>query len=230
MTTSNLIARRAGIAVHQVPRIVERAGYLADETVFDAIRGGVEAAVARSGVTAPVYICHSLGCFIGLDAASRERGACVIAINMPASPWHGFRRACGAAARMTGIASMRGIDEANHYRDSWIYFGRSRTDDLVRQRLKQIHRQTHCYRTPRRRDTTLFLKSVMLEHMQKGPHMPRVLVVQGDCDPIAPVRDAALLRKRLPNSVLVTIRGAHVLPVTHPREIVREVEGFLARG
>jgi pimeloyl-ACP methyl ester carboxylesterase len=209
---------------------VECAGYLADETVFDLIRAGVEAAVTRNAILAPVYICHSLGCFIGLDAASREPDAMVIAINMPASPWHGFRRACVAAARMTHIASVRGIDEANLYRDSWIYFGRASGDDLVRQRLKQVHQQTHCYRVPRRQDTALFLRSVLLEHRRKGPHVPRVLLVQGEFDPIAPERDAGSLRKRLPNSILATIRGAHVLPVTHPREVVREVEDFLSGG
>jgi len=175
-------------------------------------------------------VCHSLGCFVGLDAASREPGASVIAINMPASPWHGFRRACVTAARMTQIAATRGIAEANHYRDSWIYFGRAAVDDHARQRLNQIEGQTNCYRTPRRRDTALFLKSVMLEHWRKGPHRPRVLVLQGDCDPIAPARDGVALQNRLPNSSLVTIGGAHVLPVTHPRDVVREIEGFLSRN
>jgi len=184
--------------------------------------------MARSDIAAPVFLCHSLGCFVGLDAASRLPGAQVIAINMPATPWHGFRRACVTAARMTQIAGMRGFDEANHFRNSWIYFGRDRSDDIARQRLKQIHQQTNCYTTPRRRDTALFLKSVLLEHRRKGPHAPRVLLVQGISDPIAPLGDAALLQKRLPGSVLATIRGAHVLPVTHPREVVGEIASFLS--
>src|ERR1044072_4697429 len=74
--------------------LVELSGYLADETGFDLVRAGTEQAVARSGIEAPVFLCHSLGCFVGLDAASHVPGARVIAINMPASPWHGFRRAC----------------------------------------------------------------------------------------------------------------------------------------
>jgi pimeloyl-ACP methyl ester carboxylesterase len=212
----------------RVSRIVERAGYLADETVFNFIRAGIADIVTQHAITAPVYVCHSLGCFVGLDAASREPGAVVIAINMPASPWHGFRRACIAAARMTQIASTQGITEANCFRDSWVYFGRPSIDDLSRQRLKHIHRQTNCYATPRRQDTALFLKTVMLEHRPKGPHVPRVLLVQGDRDPIAPAHHANLLLKRLPHSVLVTIKGGHVLPVTRPREVVREIDSFLS--
>lgn len=223
-----MLERGAAQALRRRSPVVEYAGYLADESVFDLIRAGVQDIAARRGITAPVYVCHSLGCFVGLDAASRVPGASVIAINMPASPWHGFRRACVTAARMTHIATTRGVAEANHYRDSWIYFGRATTDDLARQRLQQIHSKTNCYRTPRRRDTALFLRSVMLEHVRKGPHQPRVLVLQGDSDPIAPERDGLALVNRLPNSVLVTIGGAHVLPVTHPRDVVREIGSFLS--
>jgi pimeloyl-ACP methyl ester carboxylesterase len=226
--TPAMLQPGAAHAVRRRSPVVEYSGYLADETIFDLIRAGVQDIVARRGITAPVYVCHSLGCFVGLDAASREPGASVIAINMPASPWHGFRRACVAAARMTQIATTRGITEANHYRDNWIYFGRATIDDHARQRLKQLQGKTNCYRTPRRRDTALFLKSVMLEHRRQGPHMPRVLVLQGDSDPIAPERDGVALQNRLPNSVLVTIGGAHVLPVTHPRDVVRAIEGFLS--
>lgn len=215
-------------ANRRLSRVVERAGYLADETVFNFIRAGIEGIVMRRAITAPVYVCHSLGCFVGLDAASREPGAIVVAINMPASPWHGFRRACVAAARMTQIASTQGVAEANYFRDSWVYFGRPNIDDLSRQRLKRIHQKTNCYTTPRRQDTALFLKTVMLEHRPKGPHAPRVLLIQGDQDPIAPAHQANLLRRRLPSSVLVTIKGGHVLPVTHPREVVREIDGFLS--
>ncbi|RKE73967.1 pimeloyl-ACP methyl ester carboxylesterase [Pseudorhodoplanes sinuspersici] len=211
-----------------VSRVVECAGYLADESVFNLVRDGIAGVMAERAIAAPVYVCHSLGCFVGLDAASREADAIVIAINMPASPWHGFRRACITAARMTQIASTQGIAEATIFRDSWVYFGRPGIDDLSRQRLKHIHRQTNCYATPRRQDTALFLKTVMLEHRPKGPHLPRVLLVQGDHDTIAPAHHANLLRKRLPHSVLVSLKGGHVLPVTHPQEVVREVDRFLS--
>lgn len=221
--------RREGLAANdRVSRVVEYAGYLADETVFNLVRNDIAGIVAERAIDAPVYICHSLGCFVGLDAASRQPNAVVIAINMPASPWYGFRRACIAAARMTQIASTKGVAEANAFRDSWVYFGHPSIDDLSRQRLKNIHRQTNCYATPRRQDTALFLRTVMLEHRPSGPHVPRVLLVQGESDMIAPARHANLLRKRLPHSVLVTINGGHVLPVTHPREIVREVDRFLS--
>lgn len=212
----------------RVSRVVECAGYLADETVFNLVRDGIADVTTARAIDAPVYVCHSLGCFVGLDAASWEPGAIVIAINMPASPWHGFRRACIAAARMTQIATTKGIAEANLFRDSWVYFGRPGIDDLSCQRLKRIHRQTNCYTTPRRQDTALFLKTVMLEHRPRGPHVPRVLLVQGEHDTIAPAHHANLLRRRLPHSVLVTIKGGHVLPVTHPREVVNEVDRFLS--
>jgi pimeloyl-ACP methyl ester carboxylesterase len=223
---SRALARKGGIGV--AARIVERAGYLADHTVFTFIRSGIAEAVARHGVTAPVHVCHSLGCFVGLDAASREPGAIVIAINMPASPWHGFRRAAGVVARMTQIARRQGIVEASQFRDSYVYYGRPGMDDLTRQRLKRIRRHVNHHVTPRRQDTALFLRTVMLEHRAKGPFLPRVLLLQGDRDPIAPAHHANLLRKRLPHSALVTIDGAHVLPVTHPLEVVRAVDGFLA--
>ena len=221
--------RRGGLAANDlVARVVECAGFLADDTVFDLLRAGLSDIVKVRGIDAPVYVCHSLGCFVGLDAASREPGAIVIAINMPASPWHGFRRACIAAARMTQIASTKGIAEANDFRDSWVYFGRPSIDDLSRQRLKHIHRQTNCYATPRRQDTALFLKTVRLEHRPRGPHVPRVLLVQGDHDTIAPAHHTDLLRKRLPHSVVATLKGGHVLPVTHPVEVVREIGRFLS--
>lgn len=216
------------VAHDRASRVVECAGYLADETVFNLIRAGLSDIVAKRAINTPVYVCHSLGCFVGLDAASRDADAVVIAINMPASPWHGFRRACIAAVRMTQIASRQGLAEANAFRDSWVYFGRPSIDDLSRQRLKQIHRQTNCYTTPRRQDTALFLKTVMLEHRSRGPHVPRVLLVQGENDAIAPAHHANLLRKRLPHSDLVTIKGGHVLPVTHPQDVVREVDRFLS--
>jgi pimeloyl-ACP methyl ester carboxylesterase len=220
------LARKGGIAA--AARIVERAGYLADESVFNLVRAGIADAVARHRVTVPVHVCHSLGCFVGLDAASREPGAIVIAINMPASPWHGFRRAAGVVARMTQIARREGIAEASQFRDSYVYFGRPGMDDLKRQRLKRIRRHVNHHVTPRRQDTALFLRTVMLEHRPKGSFQPRVLLVQGGRDPIAPAHHAKLLRNRLPYSALVTIDGAHVLPVTHPLEVVRAVEGFLA--
>lgn len=221
--------RRGRLAAgSRVSRVVECAGYLADETVFNLVRDGIADVMAERAIDAPVYVCHSLGCFVGLDAASREPDAIVIAINMPASPWHGFRRACIAAARMTQIASTQGITEANYFRDSWVYFGRPSIDDLSRQRLKHIHRQTNCYATPRRQDTALFLKTVMLEHRPRGPHVPRVLLVQGDRDTIAPAHHTNLLRKRLPHAAFVTIKGGHVLPVTHPVEVVREIGRFLS--
>lgn len=220
---------REGLATSdRSSRVVECAGYLADESVFNLVRAGIADIVVEHGVDAPVYVCHSLGCFVGLDAASREPDAVVIAINMPASPWYGFRRACVAAARMTQIAGTKGVAEANAFRDSWVYFGRPSIDDLSRQRLKNIHGQTNCYATPRRQDTALFLRTVMLEHRPRGPHVPRVLLVQGESDTIAPAHHTNLLRKRLPHSVLVTIKGGHVLPVTHPQEIVREVDRFLS--
>lgn len=221
------VAPRDRIAADRGPRIVERAGYLADDTVFNLIRDGIADAVTRHGTAAPVYVCHSLGCFVGLHAASREPDAIVIAINMPASPWHGFRRAAAVVARMTQIARRQGIAEANQFRDSLVYYGRPGIDDLTRQRLKRIRRQVNCYVAPRRQDTALFLKTVMLEHRRKGPHAPRVLLLQGDSDPIAPAHQVNLLRNRLPDATLVTIDGAHVLPVTHPREVVRAVERFL---
>ena len=209
--------------------VVERCGYLADETVFNFIRAGIEQALARHGITTPVYVCHSLGCFVGLDAASRQERACVIAINMPASPWSGFRRAFVAGLRMIRIAGARGIAEAADFRNSLVYFGRPHIDDLARLRLKRIRQGTNCYTVPRRQDMALFLKAALLEHRPRGPHVPRVLVLQGDSDPIAPARDEASLRKRLPRSLLVTLRGAHVLPVTHPRDVVRAVEEFFAK-
>ena len=212
----------------RISRVVECAGYLADETVFNLVRDGIADVMAERAIDTPVYVCHSLGCFVGLDAASREAGAIVIAINMPASPWHGLQRACIAAARMTQIASTQGIAEAIFFRDSWVYFGRPSTDDLSRQRLRHIHQQANCYTIPRRQDTALFLKTVMLEHRPRGPHLPRVLLVQGDRDTIAPAQHDDLLRKRLPHSVLVTIKGGHVLPVTHPQDVVREVGRFLS--
>ena len=221
--------RRDGLAVNdRASRVVECAGYLADETVFNLIRADIAGIVAERAIDAPVYVCHSLGCFVGLDAASREAGAVVIAINMPASPWHGFQRACVTAARMTQIASTKGVAEANAFRDNWVYFGRPDIDDLSRQRLKNIHQRTNCYTTPRRQDTALFLKTVMLEHRPRGPHVPRVLLVQGESDTIAPAHHANLLRKRLPQAVLVTVKGGHVLPVTHPHHVVREVGRFLS--
>lgn len=221
--------RRDDLAANdRASRVVECAGYLADVTIFNLIRSGLSDVVAKRAIDAPVYVCHSLGCFVGLDAASREPDAIVIAINMPASPWHGFRRACVTAARMTQIASTKGVAEANAFRDSWVYFGRPSIDDLSRQRLKNINRQTNCYATPRRQDTALFLRTVMLEHLPRGPHVPRVLLVQGESDTIAPAYHANLLRKRLPHSVLVTIKGGHVLPVTHPQDVVREVDRFLS--
>lgn len=224
--------RKAGAAPAARPAspVVERCGYLADETVFNFIRAGIAQTVALRGITAPVHVCHSLGCFVGLDAASRQEGAYVIAINMPASPWHGFRRAAGIAWRMAQIARTRGSAEAADFRNSFVYFGRPQIDDLSRQRLKHIRRQTNCYTVPRRRDTALFLRAALIEHKPKGPHVPRVLVLQGDNDPIAPACDIDLLRARLPGCSLVTLRGAHVLPATHPREVVRAVEGFLAEG
>lgn len=208
--------------------VVERSGYLADETVFNFIRTEIEEIVTRRRIKAPVYVCHSLGCFVGLDAASREIGSYVIAINMPASPWYGFRHAFGVALRMVRIAATQGIEDAARFRDNWVYFGRPRTDDLAHQRLRQIRQQTNCYTTPRRQDIALFLKSVLLEHRRKGAFEPRVLLLQGDCDRIAPAREADLLCKRLPCCSLVTIDGAHVLPVTHPREVIREIEDFLS--
>jgi pimeloyl-ACP methyl ester carboxylesterase len=214
--------------VTSAARIVERAGYLADESVFNLVRSGIADAVMRHEIAAPVHVCHSLGCFVGLHVASREPGAIVIAINMPASPWHGFRRAAGVVGRMTQIARRQGIVEASEFRDSYVYYGRPGMDDLARQRLKRIRRHISHHVTPRRQDTALFLRTVMLEHRAKGPLLPRVLLVQGDRDPIAPVHHANLLRKRLPHSTLVTIDGAHVLPVTHPQEVVHAVEGFLA--
>lgn len=129
---------------------------------------------------------------------------------------------------MTQIASTQGIAEANFFRDSWVYFGRPSIDDLTRQRLKHIHRQTNCYATPRRQDTALFLKTVMLEHRPRGPHMPRVLLIQGDHDTIAPAHHTNLLRKRLPHAALATLKGGHVLPVTHPVEVVGEIGRFLS--
>jgi pimeloyl-ACP methyl ester carboxylesterase len=221
------VAPRDDIPVAGATRIVERAGYLADESVFSFIRDGIADAVMRRGIATPIYVCHSLGCFVGLHAASREKDALVIAINMPASPWHGFRRAAGVVARMTRIARRQGLAEANQFRDSLVYYGRPGIDDLTRQRLKRIRRQVNCYVTPRRQDTALFLKTVMLEHRPKGPHRPRVLLLQGDSDPIAPAHHVNLLRRRLPNAILVTIDGAHVLPVTHPQHVVRAVERFL---
>lgn len=212
----------------RVSPIIECAGYLADETVFNLVRTEIAGIVAERAIDGPVYVCHSLGCFVGLDAASRKAGAIVIAINMPASPWYGFRRACVTAARMTQIASTKGVTEANAFRNNWVYFGCSDIDDLSRQRLKQMRGQTNCYATPRRQDTALFLRTVMLEHRSRGPHRPRVLIVQGESDPIAPAHHADLLRKRLPHSVLVTIKGGHVLPVTHPQDVVREVGRFLS--
>lgn len=225
---SKLVAVRQGLnSASCVPRMVERAGYLADETVFNFVRDGIAQALTGRGVAAPVFICHSLGCFVGLDAASREPDAIVIAINMPASPWHGFRRAAVTVARMTQIASRKGVAEANQFRDNWVYFGSQNVDDLSRQRLKCIRRNIHGYSTPRRQDTALFLKTIMLEHRPKGPHAPRVLLLQGRRDPIAPAHDVNLLRRRVPYATLVTIDGGHVLPVTHPQEVVRAVESFL---
>ena len=221
------IAVQTRISGNGVPQIIERPGYLADETVFNFIRAGIADAAARCGMMAPIHVCHSLGCFVGLDAASRQPDAIVIAINMPVSPWHGFRRAAGVVARMTRLVSQQGASEANHFRDSLIYFGSHSIDDLTRQRLKRIRQRTRGYSAPRRQDTALFLKTVMLEHRPKGPHLPRVLLVQGDRDPIAPVRHVNLLRDRLPNATLMAIDGAHVLPVTHPQDVVRAVESFL---
>ena len=80
---------------------------------------------------------------------------------------------------------------------------------------------------PRRQDHALFLKTVMLERRPKGPHRPRVLLLQGGRDPIAPLRDVDSLRRRVPGASLVTINGGHVLPVTHAHEVVSAVEGFL---
>ncbi len=221
------VARQDQNAAGCGPRMVERAGYLTDEAVFDLVRDGIAHALTRHAMAAPVYVCHSLGCFVGLDAASREPGAIVIAINMPASPWHGFRRAAVTVARMTQIASRQGVAEASRFRDNWVYFGSRIVDDLSRHRLKRIHRQTHGYAMPRRQDNALFLKTVMLEHRPKGPHTPRVLLLQGGRDPIAPAHDVNLLRRRVPAATLVTIDGGHVLPVTHPHEVVGAVERFL---
>lgn len=221
------VASRGGIAVRADARILEHAGYLADHTVFSFVREGIADAVSRHGVTAPVHVCHSLGCFVGLHAASRQPDAIVIAINMPASPWHGFRRAAGVVARMTQVARRQGIAEAHEFRDSYVYFGRPSMDDLTRQRLKRIRRQVSYHARPRRQDTALFLKTAMLEHRPKGAHRPRVLLLHGDGDPIAPPHHVNLLRRRLPHATLVTIEGAHVLPVTHPQAVIRAVESFL---
>ena len=212
----------------RVATVVERCGYLADETVFHFVRDGIAQAVARNGIAAPVYVCHSLGCFVGLDLASREPGAIVIAINMPASPWHGFRDVFAAGLRMLRVCCTRGMAAAAEFRTSFVYVGRPAMDDLSRQRLKQARQQTNCYTTPRPTDIALFLKAVWLEHRRRGPHRPRVLLVQGDLDPIAPARDLAALQRRLPFCSIVTLHGAHVLPVTHPRDVVRAIEGFLA--
>lgn len=221
------VARQDQNAVTSGPRIVERAGYLTDEAVFDLVRDGIAHVLTRRAMATPVYICHSLGCFVGLDSASREPGAIVIAINMPASPWHGFRRAASTLARMTQIASRQGVAEASRFRDNWVYFGSRIVDDLSRHRLKRVCRPTHSHAMPRRQDNALFLKTVLLEHRPKGPHSPRVLLLQGGRDPIAPVHDVNLLRRRVPAATLVTIDGGHVLPVTHPHEVVGAVERFL---
>lgn len=221
------VARQDQSAVRCRSRIVERAGYLTDEAVFDLVRDGIAHALTRRAMAAPVYICHSLGCFVGLDAASREPGAIVIAINMPASPWHGFRRAAVTLVRMTQIASRQGVAKASQFRDNWVYFGSQNVDDLSRHRLKRIHRPTQSYAMPRRQDNALFLKTVMLEHRSRGPHTPRVLLIQGGRDPIAPLQDVNALRRRVPDASLVTLDGGHVLPVTHPHEVVGAVERFL---
>lgn len=221
------VARQGQNAVDCNPRIVERAGYLANDAVFDLVRDGIAHALTRRAMSAPVHLCHSLGCFVGLDAASREPGATVIAINMPASPWHGFRRAAVTVARMTQIASRHGVAKASQFRDSWVYFGSQHVDEISRHRLKRARRNTRGYAMPRRQDNALFLKTVMLEHRPKGPYAPRVLVLQGGRDPIAPAHDVKLLRRRLPHATLVTIDGGHVLPVTHPHEVVGAVEAFL---
>lgn len=211
-----------------VPRVVECHGYLADETVFNLVRQGVEAAVRKHRITAPVYVCHSLGCFIGLHAASREIGAHVIAINMPATPWHGFRHAFHVAARTVAVGLKRGWQEAGLYRDSRIYFGSHSINTLSQQRLHHARTQANRYTRPRRRDVALFLKSVLLEHRPKGPHAPRVMLLHGELDPLAPERDMPRFQKRLPRSYFVTVDGAHVLPVTHPDDVIRAIDEFLA--
>lgn len=44
-----------------VSRVVECAGYLADETVFNLVRDGIADVIAARANDAPVYVCHSLG-------------------------------------------------------------------------------------------------------------------------------------------------------------------------
>ncbi len=210
--------------------LVECPGYLADGTVFNLIRPAIEDAIARHRITAPVFVCHSLGCFIGLAEAAREIGAHVIAINMPASPWHGLYRAAFAGLRMSVIKALSGSAEAALFRDAWVYFGRAHVDDLERRRLRRIHEQCNRYTRARRRDIFLFLKTVLLEYRRRGPHAPRVLLLQGDRDPLAPERDEARFRRRLPRSSVVAIPGAHVLPATHPREVARAIDAFFAEA
>lgn len=209
--------------------IVLLKGYLTDDTLFDSIRDDLAALLERHGIDGNVYVCHSLGCFIGLQAASREPNAHVIAINMPASPWSGLWHGIATMLDVLRVFFRRGREEAGRYRDALVFLGGPATDERSAALLQAINASSRRQTFPRWNDVVLFWRSVGAQLWPARDYVPRVLALHGSRDPLAPVFADALLRRRMPETLTVTLDGGHVLPRTNPAGVIGAVERFLAQ-
>jgi pimeloyl-ACP methyl ester carboxylesterase len=208
--------------------LVFQAGYLADDTAFQFIRSDLEKFLLKQKISAPVFLCHSLGCFVGLSRASFTPQSIVIAINMPPTPWRGLLRGTLFATQILVRLLTQGLAKARLYADAQIYFGRSSLNSQQLVLMQKIESETHRYFAPRCQDLFLFVRSILCELGKTGELAPRILVIEGLNDPLVPTEDQARVRARLPHASILSLDGGHVLPLGNAPGVVSAIASFLA--
>jgi pimeloyl-ACP methyl ester carboxylesterase len=208
-------------------RIIPICGFLTDNTVFDFITKDLAATLDQRKISKNVFLCHSLGCFIGLYRASLVPGSLVIAINMPSSPWRALLQGLIFIVKVSALLLTKGRPQARRYADAQIYFGRPDLSPEQSEILRKIESETNRFYSPRSGDFSLIKASIESELKAAGASQPQILVIQGTRDPLSPLKDQKRLRTRVPNACFVSIDGGHVLPLANAIEVSAAMDTFL---
>jgi pimeloyl-ACP methyl ester carboxylesterase len=210
-------------------QIVPVCGFLTDETVFAFIKKGLEAGLVQRKIGKKVFLCHSLGCFIGIYQASFIPGSIVIAINMPSSPWCALLRGLTFTMKIFTLLLTKGRQRARRYADAQIYFGRPDLGPEQSKILHKIESETNRFHYPSGRDFFLIKTCIESELKAVGAWQSQMLIIQGTRDPLTPVDDQKRLQMRIPGACFVSVDGGHVLPLASAIDVGAAIDAFLSR-